>query len=547
MFRQPGLWGRLCLVLAAMGSLYLAAISLTQTPMLGCDAASSCYSVLGTRWAFLFGIPASFPAIALYLITILAAGAFEAREHRTWLGLLGEVCVIGVTVAAVWFLGVQGFTLSHFCLWCCLTHGFGLLGVFGLTWERRNHRVPDETEQGWAEGSLLQKDGWLGVVRTLAVFAAVGLLAAGPFVAPPAQQLAIARTTDTLRSQEVEAIRPVGPPLLGLAQGKVIFHPTELPLLGSPQATEFAAVLTDFTCDYCRQYHAVLAALVKQRGPDFAIALLPGARDDNGRLVQHVMLCLFKADPSKYALLSQALLAGTHPATGAAVRATAENYLGAAAWALAEITHGPWAAEQILAARKLHVANQAFANSSKLPQLMAGNQILIGYYAEMRPVNAFVEAALHPEKHAATAALVNHPVSHGEDTSPSEKEAQAKASAVAHPGAPMLELRQKIMDLGTLPAGQPKTCQVEFTNSGKEPLKISWIGLDAGCEVVRSPREIIPQGGMATITLAVTAPETGHLFQRKISIHSNAPVPTVLQIQGHVAAPAIKTANAALN
>ncbi len=531
-FKQPGLLGRVCLVLAAMCALYLSAISLSQAPMLGCEADTSCYEVLGSRWAFLFGIPSSFIAIAVYLVTVLAAGAFEAREQRTWIGLVGEVCVILITVAAVWFISVQFFALQQFCAWCCLTHLLALLGVFALTWQRRSHPQPDETQRDWAEAPLLRRHRLMGLTRIGAVIAGMIMLGVGPMVGTPEHPLTISSSPSP--TNQAPGTPLAGPPLLGFVQGKIVVSPTELPLIGNVGAKEFALVLTDYTCDYCRQYSPVLEELVKSRGPDFAIALLPAARDDNAALIQHTMLCLFKADPAKHSTLAQQLLGGTHPANAEAVRLSAETLLGRDAWKAAESAHTAWATQQIITTRKLHQANYEFTNSNRLPQLLLRNQILVGYYDKVERLNAFVETTLHPTPGA---------------TTPLAQVDELKDAAAPPPEptiAPMLQPRQNIMDLGLFEPGQSRSCQVEFTNPSTSALKISWVGLDRGCELVQMPRDSIPPQGRGAITVRVVAPETNDLFQRQINIHSNGSKPLVVQVQGRVAPanPASKPAGA---
>jgi uncharacterized membrane protein len=529
---NPGMLGRVSLVLAAMCALYLSAISLAQTPMLGCGEGSSCYSVLASRWAFLFGIPASFIAIAIYLVTVLAAGAFEAREQRTWIGLVGEICVILITVAAVWFLYVQFFSIKQFCAWCCLTHLLALLGVFALTLQRRSHPQPDETRQDWAEATVLRRHSIMGMTRVGAVIAGIVALGIGPFFGTPEHPLAISSTPGT--NLPTPGNSAVGPPLLGFAQGKIVFSPTELPLIGNGNAKEFAAVLTDYTCDYCRQYSLVLEELVKTRGPDFAIALLPAARDDNGALIQHTMLCLFKADPAKHATLSQQLIVGTHPANAEAVRLSAETLLGQDSWKSAEKAHTAWATQQIMSARKLHQANHEFTNSNRLPQLLLGNQILVGFYDKVERLNTFVETTLHPTP-GATAEIAKLNDS-------SDETSQQPEPTIA----PSLQPRLNVMDLGLFEPGQSRSCEVEFTNPSPSAIKISWIGLDRGCELVKMPRDSIPPKGRGAITVKVLAPEATEHFQRQINIHSDGAKPLVVQVQGRVgpANPAAKPAGA---
>jgi hypothetical protein len=75
---------------------------------------------------------------------------------------------------------------------------------------------------------------------------------------------------------------------------------------------------------------------------------------------------------------------------------------------------------------------------------------------------------------------------------------------------------------------------VEFSNAGTAPLKLSWIGLSEGCELVRMPQESISEGATGTILINITAPNDAEIFQRRIEINSNDPKPTVVNVQGHV-------------
>jgi hypothetical protein len=206
--------------------------------------------------------------------------------------------------------------------------------------------------------------------------------------------------------------------------------------------------------------------------------------------------------------------------------------LGKEAWKAAEENNSTWATQMILMTRQLHQANQAFTNSARLPQLMAGNQILVGFYDDPSRINTFVDSSLHPEQ-VATAAVAAVQI-------PSTK-APAKT-----PEPAKLQSHRGLMDLGQFQPGQTRECEVEFTNTSAEPLKIAWIGLDRGCELVKMPRESIAPKGSGTITIKVLAPETPDLFERNINIHSNSPSPLIVKVQGRVGAanPAAKPTGA---
>lgn len=503
---SPGLIGRVLLLLCAGLALYLASISLTQTTLLGCTEQSECFQVLGTRWAYLFGLPASFPAIAIYLVAVLAAGAFEARDQRTWLGTLGEISLLLSAVAAIWFLSLQFFVIKHFCMLCCLTHVFALCGVFFLMWSRRLQPWPDDTEEDWAEAPVLRRTGLFAMVRALAVAVGVIALAAGPFV--NASHPFVTATLSVDKSEEPAT----GVPILTYDDGKIAIHPSELPLLGKPGAREFALALTDYTCDYCRLYHSILEEVAQTHGDQFAIVLLPAARDDNAALLQHTMLCLFRADPEKHRTLSAEIIAGNHPALGEAVRLTARALLGEAAWSAAEQAYGPWASKQIQLARDLRAANQKTLSSTRLPQLVAGPHVLLGYSDNLAEINQFVENGLHPDRQSIAAGT----------PAPSE---------VVHP---VLSLRSPFQDLGMVEGGQVIPCKVQFKNTGSSDLEVKFVALDYDCELVSLPSGPIAKGDSGEIELLVSAPKDATSFQRRLKIHTNAEPPTMLLLQGRV-------------
>ncbi len=503
---SPGVIGRVLLIIASVLSLYLASISLTQTYLPGCGEATGCHELLGTQWAHLFGIPASFPAVALYLITVLAAGAIEARDQRTWLGTFGEISALMIAVAAVWFMSLQMFVLKHLCMWCSLTHVFGLSGVLFLMISRRLQPRPDDTEEDWAETRLLRNQGLFTAVRALAVALGVTALAVGPFV----NKVNHSRIGHLAAGSGEPSASSAS--LLTYDLGRISVNPADLPRLGSASASEFALALTDYTCDFCRLYHSILKAVAESRGEQFAIVLLPAARDDNAAHVQQTMLCLYKADRAKFDALSSELLAGTHPALGEAVRMTARGLLGETAWKEAENLYAPWAVEQIKLTRELRALNQKSLYSTRLPQLMAGPRVLMGYTDNSADIGKFLDSSLG---------------------APINAKAATETTAV-DPPPPMLSLQSPYQDLGMLEGGEVVPCKITFANTGASDLEVKFVSLDQDCELVSIPTEPIAKGDTGEIEIRVTAPLEVTSIQRRVKIFSNAPVPTELMIEARV-------------
>ena len=167
-------------------------------------------------------------------------------------------------------------------------------------------------------------------------------------------------------------------------------------------------------------------------------------------------------------------------------------------------------------------ANQAVAKSTRLPQLMAGAEMLIGYYDDIQKINAFIDNGLK-----------STPVEPATEPSAAEP-VVASTGTPAAPNTPQLRLRQDFLDLGRIEKGHKRLCHVDFSNSGTAPLKLAWIGLSEGCELIRMPQESISEGATGTILINITAPTDTEIFQRRIEINSNAAKPTVVNVQGHV-------------
>lgn len=527
---KTGLIGRILLMGAAVISLYLAAVALTQSTIVGCGDQSDCHEVLQTRWAYLFGIPASFPGIAIYLIAVLAAGAFEAKDQRTWLGLAGQVVMLFITVSAVWFLSIQIFALQKFCIWCVLTHLFALGGVACLTWNRKMQPYAYETSAEWAENHVLRGYGLMSIAHLAAVTAGIVALGLGPFVNPPSLSLHVSKGSDLVQMESSLARNAPSSNVISFGNGKIRFAPTELPLIGESAAGEIAVALTDYTCDYCRLYHNVMEETVRLRGESFAIMLLPATRNDESSSIHQIMLCLFRADPAQHAVLSKQMLAGIHPARSEAVRKSVVGLMGQDAYTKAQNEFGAWAARQIDQTRALRSVNEIITSSMRLPQLMVGNQILVGYYEQPERVNLFIDSCLNPSL-TPTSGSSSRPLA---NRNPLQEEAPLQPLSKE---LPQLSPSLNIQNLGLFEAGKSRTCEVEFTNPNPTPMKVSWVGLDAGCELVSFPDDAIPQGGRASVTLTIVAPEKTDIFSRQIRIHTDVPSPLVLELQGRVAPP----------
>lgn len=517
---SPGLVGRILLGIAALISLYLASISLTNTHLAGCGEASSCHRVLSSRWGLVFGLPVSFVGLGVYCIALFSAGAVEARQHRTWSGLVGQISLLVIVLSGLWFLALQLFVLGSFCPWCTVAQICGITGALALLYSRSTQTSARMAAQDSAEAPFLHKDGLLMAVLGLAAILTIGALAAGPFIGAPvpakAQSLGsagmtVAQSTVTPADQG---------PVLSLHQGKIKFPITGLPRLGATTADEVALALVDYTCDFCRMYHETLVDLVNRRGPNFGVVLLPAHRTDDGGKLQELMLTLFRGNSETYEKISGLLYAGALPARSQAVLEMAAASLGVEKFQDLWHQHHTWAEAQVRMTRELQVANKAATGDGSLPQLIVGNRILIGYQKDMVALEDFVSGGV---KASSEQPMVVKSV---------------QSAPVAASAEPMLSLRKNFADVGEMKPGQHVTTKIEFQNLGRMPLKIDWVSLDYGCEVVSVPKDTIGPNSMAFLEVRIQAPETGELFEKRVRIHSNATSPSQFLIVGKLSATA---------
>ena len=212
--------------------------SLSGMPLAGCGAGSRCDSVMGSRWAWMFGgVPVSLPAAAVYAlmglcILFLGGKSEESRslDRLLWrlMPLLGG-CIVG---AALWFIWLQAGVLHSFCLYCTTLHLLGcILAVIIVVY-------------AWREG-----------FRPLWPFFA-GLVAAALFAVIQAHTL----PDSVYDAGRTEAVLPT-------------FDQGEVPVAGDGEET--LTLLFDFQCTHCRRLHAQLPELLDLAGGQYRIVLCP--------------------------------------------------------------------------------------------------------------------------------------------------------------------------------------------------------------------------------------------------------------------------------
>ena len=96
------------------------------------------------------------------------------------------------------------------------------------------------------------------------------------------------------------------------------------------------------------------------------------------------------------------------------------------------------------------------------------------------------------------------------------------SSAIAQPeSGAKIEFTKEVHDYGKLKYGADGSCTFEFKNTGNAPLIIAKAKGSCGCTVPSWPKEPIPPGGKASITVRYNTKLTGPIA-KSVTIDSNA-------------------------
>jgi len=108
---------------------YLAITALRSEDVAGCGhgAYLDCSHVLHSRWSKILTLPVSVPAFALYALmfaALLVCGQPGLRSRLAWAMI--TVGAFAAGVVALWFAGLQIFSVGHLCIYCIAAHSCGV-------------------------------------------------------------------------------------------------------------------------------------------------------------------------------------------------------------------------------------------------------------------------------------------------------------------------------------------------------------------------------------------------------------------------------------
>lgn len=408
-------WVRLLLGIAILGAGYLAWVAVHNGPVAGCGPGSGCDKVLQSRWAYWMDIPVSIPAVFVYLallaVTMLVRRPSADDQRGAWAAMIGlSVIVAG---AAAWFVGLQMFVIEAFCKFCLTAHTCGLAAA--VLCLKHIPLAPDPNMPMWSSG-VKESGVPRKAIRPLILVGLAGVLVlvsgqllvqkkrnvVKEFARPEANAMkpidvpALVKTNSPVASGQPTnlLISPnlqiVGPHLLSLYNGKFLLQLDDVPMMGSPDASNVIVNLFDYNCTHCRLLHPILKETQRRFGNHLGIVSLPMPMDTNCNAFipakwptfsnscdyARLSLAVWRANRFVFPQFEEWLFSSVTPAPVEEVRAYASQLVGADN--LQSSLTNEWIQQQIMTASYLHHTNWQLTGGAAMPQVIMGEAISVG-------------------------------------------------------------------------------------------------------------------------------------------------------------------------
>lgn len=432
---------RILLVVAFGAAAYLAWVSISHGPVAGCGPDSGCDKVLQSRWAYWLGIPATVPALLVYLA--LFGATFSVRngsapERQLWAWKLIIALSVMMTGAGVWFIGLQAIVIQAFCKFCMTAHLCGLAAA-ALTLKRVPLIRDPIAKPAWSNRAQS-----FGIPRAtfflwlLLGFAGVAVLVAGQFlvekkrnvvkplllasvtnadiiptpviIRPPPPVPAPASTnlapTSNPPASKPLLIQRLGPRLVALHGGAFLIPLDEVPMIGSPDAPHLIVSLFDYTCHHCRQLHPLLKQAQQRFGDQLGIISLPMplATNCNPAITRffrpHALACdyaqlglaVWRAKRDAFPQFDDWLFTPEQPVPPAEARQYAAQLVGTEK--LEAALADEWITRQIHMDGSLYHTNYLRMRDATMPELMIGSVISFGPLNSVQDLVKLIEQQL---------------------------------------------------------------------------------------------------------------------------------------------------------
>lgn len=413
-------------------SIYLVSVSLEGRLPVGCGPQSDCEKVLGSRWAYWFGVPVSVFAVVVDLMILLASLALKPKapavaQRRAWAVLVP--CALLLIGAAIWFVAVQVFAVQAICLYCMAAHGCGLIAGILLLIGAPIRQMPDRlwdldlqvfvTTRRLKRAFLFALLALTGLIvgqiayepKTGVVVTIAGASNAVPSLQAATQTLASVTMTNSIASNTLFSVPLVpqippasetgstsnpstaGPRLLPVYDGQFQLNVDEVPLIGSPSNVHAMVSLFDYTCHHCRDMHPRLVEAQHIFSNQLVILNLPMPLDPgcnstmsrphplhtNACEYARLGLTVWRADRRKHPQFDDWLLASERPPPLAEARARAVQLVGVEAFE--EAAKDAWVEQQLK--QDVAIYEVAYrAGQGSMPQLIFATKVAVGSFLQ---------------------------------------------------------------------------------------------------------------------------------------------------------------------
>jgi uncharacterized membrane protein len=408
-------WVRLLLVGAIAGASYLAWVAIHHGAVAGCEPGSGCDKVLQSRWAYWLNIPVSIPAVLVYLALLIGTFILENRtspdeQRGAWAAIIGlSVIVAG---AALWFVGLQMFVIEAFCKFCLVAHACGFAAAVMCL--RHIPLATNSDASMWASGAKTA-DVPRAAMSSLVLIGVAGVLvlvsgqvfvqkqrnlvksfanpATGNATGPTSPKPGTPNSANAVQSEVLLSspnVTRIAPYVLSLYGGKFLLHIDELPMIGSPKASNIIVNLYDYNCTHCRMLHPMLVEAQRRLGNQLGIVTLPMPMSTNCNPFvppEHptfsnscdyarISLAVWHASPFIYPQFQNWLFSAPQPIPFEVVQDQAEQMVGKDS--LRAASTNDWIDKQILTACSLHSTNWQTTGGMAMPQIVMGQAISVG-------------------------------------------------------------------------------------------------------------------------------------------------------------------------
>ena len=410
------IWVRLLLGIAALGAGYLAWVAIHNGPVAGCAPGSGCDKVLQSRWAYWLDVPVSIPAVLVYLAllgtTILLQKRTSPDDQRgAWAAMIGlSVIVAG---AAAWFVGLQMFVIEAFCKFCLTAHACGLAAA--VICLKHIPLANDPKMSMWASG-MKERGVPRKAIRPLVLVGLGGVMVlvlgqllvqkqrnaikdfarsgtnATKLVATAAHSKTSSPVTPAAATNLPTSpnLHLAGPHLLSLYNGKFLLQLDDVPMVGSPDASNVIVNLFDYNCTHCRLLHPILIEAQRRLGNQLGIVSLPMPMSTNCNPFvppnhptfsnscdyARLSLAVWRANRFVFPQFEEWLFSTATPAPVEEVKAYANQLVGVDH--LQSALTNEWIQQQILTASYLHHTNWQLTGGAAMPQVIMGEVISVG-------------------------------------------------------------------------------------------------------------------------------------------------------------------------